>query len=158
KTVRFVKTAEEMTHELMDRGLSGTKLTVLPAPEVATSQLTFEGDRLARLVRVLGDLEEALVILERRGLSLPTFLARAGQAGLPVYRVLLGGREHWFASPEEVDAFRRAEQEKHGGDLTVADETPGQNGNGHTETFFVQELHEVRGVNRGLEQLREFGL
>jgi DNA gyrase subunit B len=158
KAVRFVKTAEEMTHELMDRGLSGTKLTVLPSPGVATPGPAFEGDRLARLVQVLGELEEALVILERRGLSLPTFLARAGKAGLPVYRVLLGGREHWFASPEEVDAFRRAEQEKHGGDLTVADETPGQNGNGHVETFFVQELHEVRGVNRGLEQLREFGL
>ena len=30
--------------------------------------------------------------------------------------------------------------------------------NGHSETFFVQEFHEVRGINRGLERLREFGL
>jgi DNA gyrase subunit B len=161
KAVRFVKTAEEMTQELMGRGLNGTKLTVLPNPGVEAPGLTFEGERLARLVQVLGELEEALVILERRGLNLPAFLARAGAAGLPVYRVLLGGREHWFASPEEVDGFRRAEQARHGGDLTVADDTPGQNGsngNGHAETFFVQELHEVRGVNRGLEQLRELGL
>jgi DNA gyrase subunit B len=161
KAVRFVKTAEEMSRELMERGLHGTKLTVAPGPGAATPGPNFEGDRLARLVRVLGELEEALVILERRGLNLATFLARATAAGLPVYRVLLGGREHWFASPADVDAFRRSEQEKHGGDLTVADETPGQNGtngNGHVETFFVQELHEVRGINRGLEQLREFGL
>jgi DNA gyrase subunit B len=43
----------------------------------------------------------------------------------------------------------------------VADETPGHsgtNGNGNAETVFVQELHEVRGINRGLERLREFAL
>ncbi len=27
-----------------------------------------------------------------------------------------------------------------------------------SETFFVQEFHEVRGINRGLEKLKEFGL
>src|SRR5262249_42534435 len=34
-----------------------------------------------------------------------------------------------------------------------------KNGNGHAgETFFVQELHEVRAINRALERLREFAL
>src|SRR4029077_14056968 len=32
KAVRFVKTAEEMNRELMERGLNGTKLTVAPGP------------------------------------------------------------------------------------------------------------------------------
>ena len=32
KNVRFVQTAEEMARELMERGLKGTKLTVLPPP------------------------------------------------------------------------------------------------------------------------------
>jgi DNA gyrase subunit B len=76
--------------------------------------------------------------------------------------VLVGGREHWFATSAEVDAFRRQEQERLGRDLVMADESPehGGNGqaNGHSETFFVQELHEVRGINRGLERLQEFRL
>jgi DNA gyrase subunit B len=77
--------------------------------------------------------------------------------------VLLGGREHWFQTAAEVDAFHEQEQQRLGHDLVVADElhgpgrTNGQ-GNGHAETFYVQDLHEVRGVNRGLERLREFGL
>jgi DNA gyrase subunit B len=154
KDVRYVQTAEEMNRELMERGLAGTKFTVL------TNATTFEGERLAKLVQVLSELEGALLILERRGLNLTAFLALAGPAGLPTYRVLLGNHEHWFASAAEVDEFRRREQERLGRDLLVADDTPGHvNGNGEAAaTFFVQELHEVRAVNRGLERLREFGL
>src|SRR5205807_3461099 len=82
---------------------------------------------------------------------------------LPVYRVLLGGKEHWFATADEADAFRRKEQEKAGRDLVLADDPQGAaHGNGHGDhaaaTFFAQELHEVRGINRGLERLREFNL
>lgn len=161
KTVRFIQTAEEMTRETMSRGLAGTKLNLL-AHEQRPEAAVFEGERLAKLVQVLGELEDALIILERRGLNLASFLGRAGANGLlPIYRVLLGGREQWFASAAEVDAFRQAEQQRLGRDLVVADETPGHagaNGNGHAETLFVQELHEVRGINRGLERLREFGL
>src|SRR5207245_10083876 len=32
KHIRYVKTAEEMNRELIDRGLDGTKLTVAPSP------------------------------------------------------------------------------------------------------------------------------
>ena len=76
-----------------------------------------------------------------------------------MYRVVLAGQEHWFATPAEVDEFRQDEQSKRGHELMVADEfrpamaTTTANGNGHGgETFFVQELHEVRAINRGLEQ------
>ena len=43
-----------------------------------------------------------------------------GPGGLPVYRVLLAGAEHWVRTVEEVDALRRAEQERLGRDLLVA--------------------------------------
>jgi DNA gyrase subunit B len=167
KHIRYVKTAEEMNRELIDRGLDGTKLTVAPSPGVATPGLVasgsevppFEGERLARLGVVLAELEEALVILERRGLNLAQFLARAGNTGLPLYRVLLGGKEHWFATSAEKDAFLKAEQERLGRELVVGDQLQsGGNGNAQAETLFVQELHEVRPINRGLERLRELGL
>src|SRR5207244_7054944 len=87
KHVRFVQTAEETNRELMQRGRDGTKLNVPPAADGTAS--VFEGERLARLVEVLGQMEESLQILERRGLSLPAFLPRAGANGLPVYRVHL---------------------------------------------------------------------
>src|SRR5262249_600701 len=149
---------EEMSAELMDRGREGTRLEVLGGA-------SFEGDRLAKLVKVLSELEESLQILERRGLNLSGFLAKAGPAGLPPFRVLLAGQEHGVATTGEVDAFRQAEQARLGKELVLADDSPERsggnghgNGNGHTATFFVQEFHEVRGINRGLDRLREVGL
>jgi DNA gyrase subunit B len=168
KNVRYVQTLEEMERELMSRGLDKTRL-VLPAtfPQ-QTAARVIEGEPLGKLVQVLNELDGSLLILERRGLNLASFLARGASGPLPTYRVLLGGQEHWFTTSGELDAFRRAEQQRLGRDLVVADDaqaaSSGQttNGNGHGEgpmpTFFVQELHEVRGINRGLERLREFGL
>jgi DNA gyrase subunit B len=173
KAVRYVQSAEEMNGELMGRGLAGSRLDLLaaepapagsPAPAVRAA---LEGEPLQKLVRVLGELEEALQILERRGLSLVSFLTKGGPQGLPTYRVLVGGREHWFTSNAEVDAFRKSEQERVGRELVVADESPEHkegnghangHGNGHAATIFVQEFHEVRAINRGIERLREFSL
>jgi DNA gyrase subunit B len=167
KNIRYVQTVEEMSGELMTRGLESTRLQVL-GPEQASSAapkkepsagVEWQGEPLARLVQFLGEMEDSLQILERRGLSVATFLKRAPTGGLPVYRVLLGGREQWFATSAEIDTFRRKEQERLGRDLVIADESPERSGgNGHSETFFVQEFHEIRGINRGLERLREFSL
>jgi DNA gyrase subunit B len=166
KQVRFVQTVEEIEGELRQRGLSGTRLQILPNPDTAApgpaTPTVLEDESLAKLVQILSEMEEkGLVILERRGISLGTLLAQAGPGRLlPVYRVLLGGTAHWLASAAEVDKFREDEQAKLGHELVVGDELGGTgNGNGHAgETFFVQELHEVRVINRGLERLREFGL
>jgi DNA gyrase subunit B len=111
---------------------------------------------------VLDELEKDLQILERRGLSIAAFLNRLKDGELPTYRVLLGGQEHWFFSPQERDAFIKEEQQRLGRELVVAEEASAGNGqvNGHADVYSVQELHEVRGVNRGLKRLREdkFGL
>jgi DNA gyrase subunit B len=159
KNVRYVNTQEEIDRELMARGLSGTKLQVLPRPDQGGPPAVVQGERLSALLKVLGDLERELQKLERRGLNLSAFLAKMGAQGLPPLRVLLQGQERWFFSMAEVDEFRRAEGQRLGRELVVAE--PGQapaNGNGHAPTFLVQELHEVRAINRGLERLREFGL
>jgi DNA gyrase subunit B len=171
KNVRYVQTIDEMTSELTTRGLSNTTFTILPPPAgdgaPSPSPTILTDDRLAKLLTVLAELEGALLILERRGLNLPQFLAMNGPNGLPTYRVLLAGREYWFrdSSPPasrdaEVDRFRREEEQRIGHPLVIADEAHA-NGNGNGEpqvTYAVQELHEVRAVMRGLDKLREFGL
>jgi DNA gyrase subunit B len=168
KHVRFVQTTEEINTELMQRGLAGTKLTVSELARSASegpapTPTILEGDRLTRLVQVLGELEEPLAILERRGITLSDFLTKAsGDGELPVFHVLLGGHEHWFFTEEEVEAFRRQEEARLGHELLVGDELRGaasSNGNGLAgETLYSQELHEVRAITRGLKRLREFGL
>jgi DNA gyrase subunit B len=166
KNVRFIQSNEEMTTELMERGLKGTDLIVLlpPSPDGQPSPepRKFEGANLAALVKQMARLEDSLVLLERSGLNLTTFLARVTPRGLPVYRVLLGGREEWFFTQDEVDAHRQREQQRLGRELVVVDDaTPApSNGqtNGHAEMLDVRELHEVRKVNRALEELKKYGL
>jgi DNA gyrase subunit B len=163
KNVRFVQTVEEMGGELMKRGLAGTRLDLLSQEKAGEVVSSLEGERLAQLVRILGELEDLLLVHERRGLSLSTLFQRAGPAGLPRYRVILAGKEHWFHTSAEVDDFRRKEQERLGRELVVADESPDHaagNGhvNGHGETIFEQELHEVRGIDSGVKKLRDLGL
>jgi DNA gyrase subunit B len=156
KNVRYVRTADEMEKELMNRGLNGTKLTVFAegrgGPKGQTADL--EADKLIKLLQVVDELERHLQILERRGINLGAFLAKAGDAkGLPTFRVLLGSTEHWFHGSNEVDEFQRKN------DLVVADETQAAGAaNGSTNTISVLELHEVKAINRGLERLKEFGL
>src|SRR5439155_8263713 len=92
KNVRFVQRADEMVRELMERGLDGTRLRLaeLKAEPGVTPRAAavFDGEKLERLVKVLSDLEDALLILERRGLGLPGLMAHAKESGgaLPVYR------------------------------------------------------------------------
>jgi DNA gyrase subunit B len=165
KNVRFIQSADEMTTELMGRGLKGTDLIVYPPPppdgQPVVEPQKFEGDNLAALVKLMARLEDSLVILEQSGLNLTSFVARITPQGLPTYRVMLGGREQWFFSQEEVDAFRQSEQQRLGRELVVVDDAPApvdSQTNGHAEMLDVRELHEVRKVNRALEELKKYGL
>jgi DNA gyrase subunit B len=122
-----------------------------------------EGDNLAALVRLTAKLEDALVTRERRGLGLATVLAQADDRGvLPLYRVRVGGREWWKHTADEVDELRRKEEEKLGRELVAGDEALASNGhangNGASAAFDVIELHEVKEINRALEELRRQGL
>jgi DNA gyrase subunit B len=157
KNVRYVQTIAEMSNELMERGLDGTKLLVHSAEKPGDPPAEYTGERLKQLLTVLDDLEEALVILERRGYNIASLFAKIKGDKIPSFRVLLGNKEHWFYSREEVDALRESEVQK-GLQLVVADAAAKPNGDGHGEVFSSQELHEAKIVNRGLEKLKTFGL
>ncbi len=168
KNVRFVATAEQMTRELMERGLKDTSLEVFappadvtgPRPVVAAAQTLTDG-RLAELLKLAARLEDSLIILERSSLNLNAYLPRADETGLPVFRAILAGQEQWFQSREKMQEWRQEEEKRLGRDLIVADETPLGAGaaNGHAaESYREQEFHEVRKINKALVDLRGFGL
>src|SRR5207244_10884845 len=62
KQVRFVRTAEDMNKELMERGLHGTKLVIEADEAHGRPAASFEGERLGKLVQVLNELQARLVI------------------------------------------------------------------------------------------------
>src|SRR5439155_1076112 len=72
KSIRFVQTAEQMQRELMERGLSGTKLALLPPPSApaGTAPRVVTGDALTALLKLLARVEDSLEKLERSGLNI----------------------------------------------------------------------------------------
>jgi DNA gyrase subunit B len=173
KEVRFVATAEEMTGELMERGLKEARLTVLPpagesgapaprAPgdlrsESPTLPRTLQGEELAALVKLTGKLDDALTIVERLGVNLAERLPKVDGRGLPMYRVMFHHAHEWFHTEGEVEEWRLRKQQELGRELVVGDESSQTNGNGE-DRYYPKELHKVREVNRGLDELRKFGL
>jgi hypothetical protein len=166
KEARFVQALETMQKELMARGMKNTRLSISPPPspdgKAPGVPLVLEGPALEALLAIANRLEDSLVILERTGLNLGTLIPRATERGLPPYRFLLGGREEYRYTPEEALAFRQ-EMERQGkllatDDLNAAVSTTNGSATPPAETYREQELHEVRKVNRALEELKQYNL
>ncbi len=154
KKVYYVQTEEEMKQQLLDAGLVDSVFET-------DDDRRIEGEALRRLCQVLAAMEEPLVALERRGVSLRDHAARQDpESGrLPVYHVFVGHEEHWFARRQQLDEFLAEGEQVAGRELDVAEQ--GNNGsrqpNGSPTQLRIIELHEVRSINQLLGDLREMG-
>jgi len=161
KTVYYVQTEEEMKNQLLDQGLGEGVFLPGDGREVA-------GDDMQRLCRTLAGLEDALVALEKRGISLRDHAARrdAATGKLPMYHVYYGLEERWFTSRDELEKFVKGKEKAAGGELqvgrieeaqAVGDTTPGTAPGTGDDQLVVIDLHEVRSVNAGLKELEGMG-
>ncbi len=156
---RYVQAHEQMMAELVELGMDGSSLR---AEEDGT---VFADEHFQRLLTLIGELEEPLETLERRGIDL-RYLAHniVGEDGmLPRYRVFLGRDQHWFVNKEGLDQFLAEEESRRGHELKVADEqalTPPDAATDHEAEAALQviDLHEVRTINHTLQELRSYGV
>ncbi len=175
KESRFVQTREEMTKELMSRGLKDTMLHAQTFtgrdPVGPARQIT--GDTLARLVPVINEAETAVIGLERRGHTLVDFLRLAKNGAFPEYHVRFGGKEFWFHTNEEVATFRAEQATKLGRELVLGDTfvtgvaAAGEPGTpaatepaavvDEAARYTLDEWHEVRALNRAVAKLKAMG-
>ena len=175
KQTRYVQTAEEMSAELVELGLDGASLK-FPDGTV------LEGETLRKIVTSIGELEDPLLTLERRGIDLRVLAAKhqTERGLLPRYRVFLGRQQHWFADKAELDKFLAEQETKLGHELRVADDGLGSKlghapveatgdssdgsvsgavqKNGHDSILQVVDLHEMRVINQVLAELIGFGI
>jgi DNA gyrase subunit B len=177
KDTYYVQTEEEMKNQLLDLGLGDSILDDGAGTRV-------EGERMTKLVRTLAAMEEAIIALERRGISLKLHAMRQDPTTLrlPVYHVFVGFEEAWFTTREQLDAFVKAKEQELGhelrmesapavtakldelsGETASAVESPAQDGAPHTNgdanapRLRIVELHEVRTINNLLGDLQQLG-
>jgi DNA gyrase subunit B len=166
----YVQTEDEMRTQLLDQGLADAVFNPNDGRLV-------EGEEMTRLVRTLATLEEAIIALERRGISLKIHAERQDAAGrLPIYHVYMDGRDEWFTTRGELDNFVAAQEKEAGGKLDVdvgmhtpQSAPPSTNGDGEvaaatgsltptpSSRLRIVELHEVRTINTALTDLAKFG-
>lgn len=164
KQTRYVQTAEEMTKELVELGLQNTSLKFADGT-------TADGETLRIIVGHIGELEEPLLTLERRGIDLRYLASKhlTERGLLPRYRVYLGREQHWFADKAALDKFVAEQESILGHELRIADENPSvvpvaadapeaTGKNGHESMLEIVDLHEIRAINHLLTQLAGYGI
>jgi DNA gyrase subunit B len=172
KDVYYVQTEEEMKTQLLEAGLKDTTF------DPGDGRLV-EGKQMERLARTMASLEEPLLALERRGISLRSHALRQDPVNgrLPIYHVFYGRDEHWFATRDKLDEFLTALQLESGEELSMAEDLGGTAGSAdgektpdeaasaeaaieaakNTKRLHIVELHEVRSINSQLAELRQMG-
>jgi len=96
----YVQTEEEMKAQLLERGLNGAAFDPRDGRII-------EGEQMERLCLALASIEDALIALERRGISLRMHAERADpETGrLPMFHVITGTDDRWFFTRAEMDGF-----------------------------------------------------
>ncbi len=175
KETYYVQTEEEMKTQLLEAGLPGRRLRAGRRPR---DRRPANGDASAAL---LPSLEDSLLALERRGISLRSHALRQDPVSgrLPVYHVYLGHQEHWFTTRVELDDFLASQEQAAGEELNISDPSAGNghgpdgdssdgdspedaavpavNGGAASTRVRIVELHEVRSINNQLAELRNMG-
>jgi DNA gyrase subunit B len=178
KDVYYVQTEEEMKSQLLELGMTGSVFDT--SGSVGGGDL-IEGDKMAQLCRTVASMEDSIIALERRGISLRSHALHQDPETLklPVYHVFLGSQEYWFSSREQLDLFVSEQEKARGAELPVdagpssVEQQAGQeehngkaeqsanseNANqGLDQKLRIVELHEVRSINTMLLDLDKLGL
>ncbi len=162
KKTHYVQTEDEMKTQLLELGLGDSVF------DPGNGELA-EGEKMEKLCRTLAALEESLIALERRGISLKIHAERQDPETLklPVYHVFLGIEEHWFTTRVALDEFVAEQEKATGHELRVdagdvAPEAESTNGEAPKEgplapKLRIIELHEVRTINTLLGDLDKLG-
>jgi DNA gyrase subunit B len=151
KRQEYVHSEKEMTRVLVDLGLEGSALEA-PGRRIA-------GAELRRLVEAVLRIEDAIPVVQRRGLSMERYLAqydpKAGR--MPVYRARREGREHFFYSQEALDRFIEEEEKKAGRELEVyTDEYEGPR-EGQAGAIRLNEFHGAAEVESAVREILNLG-
>lgn len=151
----YVQTEEEMKQQLLEKGLGDSYF-------VHEDGTKIEGDKMRSLCRTLASLEEAILTLERRGISLKVHSERIDpESGrLPVFHLDLGPEDHWFVTRDKLDEFlaqRKIRVANSTSETSTIVNSEPSNDQASPKAAHISEIYEVRTINTGLQELAAFG-
>ncbi len=151
----YVQTEEEMKQQLLEKGLGDSYF-------IGEDGAKIEGDRMRSLCKSLASLEEAILTLERRGISLKVHAERMDPETnrLPVFHLDLGPEDHWFVTRDKLDEFLARRQivvETSTSEITKVVNSEPTTDEASPKAAHITEIFEVRTINAGLKDLAEFG-
>jgi DNA gyrase subunit B len=163
KDVYYVQTEEEMKAQLLEAGLKDAAFD-------PGDGRTIDGPQMERLARTLAALEEPLLALERRGVSLRAHALRQDPVSgrLPIYHVYVGQDENWFVTRDKLDEFLAAQGLEDNDEPGISDSVA-QDGQAdakpaeetdptkQAKRLYIVEMHEVRSINSQLAELKNMG-
>ncbi len=147
----YVQTEEEMKTQMLQRGLAETAL-------VCEDGRRAEGETMTQLCTSLAGMEDAILAMERRGISLRAHSLRFDPVigKLPSLHLFFGNRDEWFYDLEQAETFIAS----NGLQLDIdrsEDEEGEDNPANEAQVAHLVEMHEVRTINAGLKDLEPLG-
>ena len=161
----YVQTEEEMKFQLLERGLNDSYF-------VGDEGKKIEGQEMRKLCNTLAAMEDAMLTLERRGISLRVHTERmeVESGRLPVFHLDMGTEDHWFVTRDKLDEFLASKKVQVDAPIdapltampltamplelqSVAKSAPPD----VAPATHIAELFEVRTINSGLKELADFG-
>jgi len=162
----YVQTEEEMRLQLMEKGLSDSRF-------IHENGEMIDGDRMRKLCQTLASMEDAMLTLERRGISLRVHAERmeVETGRMPVFHLDMGNEDHWFVTRNQLDEFMASRNLSLDGSASSLETdrppigAPSTSSDGMADIDgdiphapHVIEIYEVRTINAGLKELEVFGL
>jgi DNA gyrase subunit B len=156
KKSEYVLNERSMRKAMTDLGLDGTQLIIRDDEGKERSRIA--GEELRRIVESLNKLDEVVKIVHRRGIDFADVLkfARENDGRLPHFHIMEDGKELLLENRdedmarEEMAATEPVETEKARGNGS-----PARNGQPRRR---IQELHEVKDLQKLFNQLEQVGL
>jgi DNA gyrase subunit B len=163
----YIQSDAEMKSQLMERGLSETIFEAEDGRRV-------EGAAMEALCKALASMEESILTLEQRGVSIRAHALRLDPVTnkLPALMLTHGNEEHWFHGQDEVEKFLNErgltlDSEGDEQEEVIVGFSPSTEGPTDAEkeatakklanVAHLAELHEVRTINGGLKDLQGLG-
>jgi DNA gyrase subunit B len=148
----YVQTEEEMKQQLLEKGLGDSYF-------VGEEGMKIEGEKMRSLCKSLASLEEAILALERRGISLRVHSERMDPETkrLPVFHLDLGVEDRWFITRDKLDEFLATRQIRVDDSMPAGEPAKSDTKEDATRAARITEIFEVRTINSGLKDIAEHG-